>query len=100
MTAIFMTRPLPWWCVHSFGVSRPAGAGTVSRQVRLRLALFRQGTSTTDFGTTGIPNVGTLGVDLLQALFAPTISVKVNEKHTLGASLVDWRAAFQCTWPG
>jgi long-chain fatty acid transport protein len=38
--------------------------------------------------TTGLPNTGTLGVDLAQAIFAPTLSMKLNEKHTVGASLL------------
>ena len=38
--------------------------------------------------TTGTPDTGTLGVDLSQALFAPTISMKFNDRHTVGASLL------------
>jgi len=37
---------------------------------------------------TGLPNTGTLGVDLAQAIFAPTLSMKLNQKHTVGASLL------------
>jgi long-chain fatty acid transport protein len=50
----------------------PAGCG----------ALVPEGT------TTGTPNTGTLGVDLAQAMFAPTLSMKLNQKHTVGASLL------------
>ena len=38
--------------------------------------------------TTGFPNTSVLGVDLSQAIFAPTLSYEVNEKHSLGASLL------------
>ena len=38
--------------------------------------------------TTGLPNTSVLGVDLSQAIFAPTLSYEVNEKHSLGASLL------------
>jgi long-chain fatty acid transport protein len=38
--------------------------------------------------TTGFPNTGTLGVDLAQAIFAPTLSMKINQEHTVGASLL------------
>ncbi len=44
--------------------------------------------STPEGTTTGTPQTGTLGVDLSQALFAPTISMKLNERHTVGASLL------------
>ncbi|MDH3559576.1 MAG: outer membrane protein transport protein [Gammaproteobacteria bacterium] len=33
-------------------------------------------------------NVGKLGVDLAQAIFAPTLALKVNNKNSLGASLL------------
>lgn len=45
--------------------------------------LFEQG----GFGRP-IQNVGTLGVDLAQALFAPTLSMNVNERHSIGVSLL------------
>jgi long-chain fatty acid transport protein len=38
--------------------------------------------------TTGTPDTGTLGVDLAQAIFAPTLALKVNEQHSFGASLL------------
>ncbi|MCK5480154.1 MAG: outer membrane protein transport protein [Gammaproteobacteria bacterium] len=50
-------------------------------------AFLPEGTSTTDFGLP-VTNVGTLGVDLAQALIAPTITMQVNQKHTVGASLL------------
>jgi long-chain fatty acid transport protein len=34
------------------------------------------------------PQTGTLGVDLAQVLFTPTIAMKVNDRHTVGATLV------------
>jgi long-chain fatty acid transport protein len=37
---------------------------------------------------TGLPNTSTLGVDLAQAIFAPTLALKVNEQHSVGASLL------------
>ena len=52
-----------------------------------------EGTTPNDlFEAGGLPikidNVGTLGVDLVQGIIAPTLSFKVHEKHTLGASLL------------
>jgi long-chain fatty acid transport protein len=38
--------------------------------------------------TTGLPDTGTLGVALDQAILAPTLSMKVSEQHSLGASLL------------
>ena len=35
-----------------------------------------------------ISNVGTLGVDLMQGIFAPTLAMKVKEKHSIGVSLL------------
>jgi len=35
-----------------------------------------------------LPDTGTLGVDLAQAIFAPTLALKVNEQHSFGASLL------------
>jgi long-chain fatty acid transport protein len=37
---------------------------------------------------TGLPNTGTLGVDFAQVIAAPTLSFKVNNKHTFGLSLL------------
>jgi len=37
---------------------------------------------------TGTPNTGTLGGNLAQAIAAPTLSFKVNNKHTFGLSLL------------
>lgn len=37
---------------------------------------------------TGTPQTGTLGVDLAQVLFTPTLAFKVNDRHTVGATLV------------
>ena len=52
-----------------------------------------EGTTPNDlFEAGGLPikidNVGTLGVDLVQGIIAPTLSFKVHEKHTLGAALL------------
>ncbi|MGD2138226.1 MAG: outer membrane protein transport protein [Gammaproteobacteria bacterium] len=38
--------------------------------------------------TTGTPDTGTLGVDLAQALFAPTLSMNINNEHAVGVSLL------------
>lgn len=57
----------------------PAGPGAA--------AFVPEGTSTKDFGLP-VTDVGTLGVDLAQGVIAPTLSFKVHEKHTLGASLL------------
>jgi long-chain fatty acid transport protein len=35
-----------------------------------------------------IPNTGTLGVDLQQGIFAPTLATKFREKHSIGVSLL------------
>lgn len=37
---------------------------------------------------TGLPDTGTLGVDLGQMIVAPTVAYKVNPNHALGASLL------------
>jgi long-chain fatty acid transport protein len=37
---------------------------------------------------TGMRDTGTLGVDLAQAIFAPTIAMKVKDKHSVGVSLL------------
>jgi len=37
---------------------------------------------------TGTPNTGTLGVDLSQAVATPTLSFKINERHTIGLSIL------------
>jgi long-chain fatty acid transport protein len=37
---------------------------------------------------TGTPDTGTLGVDLAQAIIAPTLSFKINQRHTVGLSLL------------
>ena len=57
----------------------PAGPGAA--------AFVPEGTSTKDFGLP-VTDVGTLGVDLAQGIIAPTLSFKVHEKHTVGASLL------------
>ena len=57
----------------------PAGPGAA--------AFIPEGTSTRDFGLP-VTEVRTLGVDLAQGVIAPTLSFKVNEKHTVGASLL------------
>lgn len=51
---------------------------------------FDMGGMPTSFGPGnlyGYPNEG-LGVDLAQLIFAPTIAYKINESHTVGASLL------------
>ena len=50
-------------------------------------AFVPEGTSVKDFGVP-LTDVDTLGVDLAQGIIAPTLSFKVHEKHTLGASLL------------
>jgi len=35
-----------------------------------------------------LPNTGTLGVDLQQGIFAPTLATKFREKHSIGVSLL------------
>jgi long-chain fatty acid transport protein len=57
----------------------PAGPGAA--------AFVPEGTSTKDFGLP-VTDVGTLGVDLAQGVIAPTLSFKVHEKHTIGASVL------------
>ena len=64
----------------------PGGPGLPPNQVP-------EGTTPNDlFEAGGLPirieDVNTLGVDLAQGLIAPTLSFKVHEKHTLGASLL------------
>lgn len=56
-------------------------------------ATVPEGTTTPLLASAGqIPSassqVGTVGVDLSQAIFAPTISMQVNNTHTVGASLL------------
>jgi long-chain fatty acid transport protein len=48
---------------------------------------FPEGTTTSDLGLP-TENVGTLGVDLQQGIFAPTLAMKVREKHSIGVSLL------------
>ena len=64
----------------------PGGPGLPPNQVP-------EGTTPNDlFKAGGVPiqieDVETLGVDLAQGVIAPTLSFKVHEKHTLGASLL------------
>jgi len=64
----------------------PGGPGFPPNQVP-------EGTTPNDLfeaGGSGRPvqDVNTLGVDLAQGIIAPTLSFKVHEKHTLGASLL------------
>ncbi|MGB5179201.1 MAG: outer membrane protein transport protein [Gammaproteobacteria bacterium] len=58
----------------------PGGPGFSPNQVP-------EGTTLNGFGVP-VENVGTLGVDLAQGVIAPTLSFKVNEKQTVGASLL------------
>ncbi|MEZ5541612.1 MAG: outer membrane protein transport protein [Pseudomonadota bacterium] len=37
---------------------------------------------------TGAPQTGKLGVDLAQVLFTPTIAMKLNDRHAVGATLI------------
>ncbi|MFT5425997.1 MAG: long-chain fatty acid transport protein [Gammaproteobacteria bacterium] len=37
---------------------------------------------------TGTPDTGTLGVDMAQAIAAPTLSLRINKRHTVGLSLL------------
>ena len=68
------------------GLPTPADCGAAAA------AMVPEGTTTPDLVGVSLPkasaNVGTLGVDLSQAIFAPTLSYEVNEKHSLGASLL------------
>ena len=48
---------------------------------------FPEGTTTADLGLP-TENVGTLGVDLQQGIFAPTLATKIREKHSIGVSLL------------
>lgn len=51
--------------------------------------LFSGAPSTVPQGyVTGAPDTGTLGVDLAQVLFTPTIALKLNDRHTVGATLI------------
>jgi long-chain fatty acid transport protein len=56
-------------------------------------ATFPEGLTTNDVLEQGgfgrpITNVGTLGVDLQQGIFAPTLATTVREKHSIGVSLL------------
>jgi len=56
-------------------------------------ATFPEGTTTNDlFEFNGLgsltTDVGTLGVDLQQGILAPTLAMKVREKHSIGVSLL------------
>jgi len=64
-----------------------AVAGAFAMGGSAAAAMLPEGTTTGDFGLP-INDVGTLGVDLAQGIIAPTISFRVHEKHTLGASLL------------
>ncbi len=55
----------------AFSVGGPAAAATVPA-----------GT------TTGMPDTGTLGVDLAQLIIAPTLTFQIQPKHTIGVSLL------------
>jgi long-chain fatty acid transport protein len=50
-------------------------------------ATFPEGLGTNDLGLP-TQNVGTLGVDLQQGIFAPTLATKVRDKHSIGVSLL------------
>jgi len=45
--------------------------------------------------STGTPDTGKLGVDLAQLIIAPTLAYKVNDRHTIGASLLIGVQAFE-----
>lgn len=64
-----------------------AVAGAFAQGGPIAASQLPEGTTTSDFGLP-IEDVGTLGVDLVQGIIAPTLSFKVHEKHTLGASLL------------
>jgi long-chain fatty acid transport protein len=50
-------------------------------------ATFPEGTTTSSLGLP-TEDVGTLGVDLQQGILAPTLAMKVREKHSIGVSLL------------
>ena len=64
-----------------------AVAGAFAQGGPIAASQLPEGTTTSDFGLP-IEDVGTLGVNLEQGIIAPTLSFKVHEKHTLGASLL------------
>ena len=64
-----------------------AVAGAFAMGGPVAAGMLPEGTTTSDFGLP-IEDVGTLGVDLAQGIIAPSLSFKVHEKHTLGASLL------------
>lgn len=49
-------------------------------------SMVPEGTGASDF--VPIEDVGTLGIDLVQGIIAPTLSFKVHPKHTIGTSLL------------
>ena len=49
-------------------------------------SMVPQGTGASDF--VPIEDVGTLGIDFVQGIIAPTLSFKVHPKHTIGTSLL------------
>ena len=49
-------------------------------------SMVPEGTGASDFFP--IQDVGTLGIDLVQGIIAPTLSFKVHPKHTIGTSLL------------
>jgi len=60
---------------------------SLSDKLRLGFALYSNGGMNTNFGTNFFnPASGTLGVDLSQAIFAPTLSYKIGENQSIGIS--------------
>jgi long-chain fatty acid transport protein len=78
-----------YFLIPSGGYVRPMGNG-----VTAGITIYANGGMNTDYDTVapGFPNmfggVDHLGVDLAQLIFAPTIAYKLNENHSIGASLL------------
>lgn len=90
-----------YFVIPSFGITRQ-----VSDKLWAGLSFYGNGGMNTTYKTniydqslaaffgappgtgTGTPDTGTLGVDLAQAIAAPTLSFKLNEKHTFGLSVL------------
>jgi long-chain fatty acid transport protein len=78
-----------YFLVPGGGYVRPLGNG-----VTAGITIYANGGMNTDYDTVapGFPNmfggIDHLGVDLMQLIFAPTIAYKLNENHSIGASLL------------
>ncbi|RKZ46614.1 MAG: long-chain fatty acid transporter [Gammaproteobacteria bacterium] len=90
-----------YFLIPSFGITRK-----ISDKLWAGLSVYGNGGMNTSYKTnvydqalaaffgappgsgTGTPDTGTLGVDLAQAIAAPTLSFKINDKHTVGVSVL------------